>query len=106
MKMYTYSSIVKQEPIMKITPLPNIRCGFFWSFLPLAPGRKGISTTWTLKGFRPGKKPKKKPGIYREFVEFYGSLWWIYEEFVEIYVEFMESFKGIVTNTNCELMGS
>ena len=67
---------------MKITPLPNIPCVFFWSLLPLAPGRKGISTTWTLKGFRPGKTPRKKPGIYREFVEIYGSLWWIYGEFI------------------------
>ena len=55
--MYTYSSIVKQEPIMKIIPpSQHSICVFFWSLLPLAPGRKGISTTWTLKGFRPGQK--------------------------------------------------
>ena len=64
------------------------------SLLPSAPGRKGISTTWTLKGFRPGQVEKKQ--LF--FLILYGEFMGIYGEFMGIYGEFMVNLWVFMVN--------
>ena len=114
-----HTPLVKQETSMKTTPFPTLHVCFFWSLLPLHLVEKAFPPHGRSKVFDLAKNRGKN-------LEFIGNLWKfmeVYGEFIGMYTWYtvsmrylwgnlwkfmlnlyMESFKGIVTNTNCELM--